>query len=91
MYYVIIGYDAPDSADTRPLHREAHLERLRSLEQEGRLVIAGPFTDKSGSLMIIDAECEEDAQTFARTDPYTMHGIFTRVDVRPFKKVLPEN
>ena len=91
MYYVIIAHDAEDSAETRPLYRQEHRERLMKRAEEGRLLLAGPFTDYSGSLIIIDAESEEEAQTFARTDPYTIHGVYTRVEVRPFKKVFPED
>jgi len=91
MQFVIIGHDAEDSAETRPLYREEHLARLRKLGDEGRLILAGPFTDLSGSLIIIEADSLEEAETFARTDPFTLHGVYTRVEVKPFKKSLPED
>jgi len=91
MLYVIIGYDAEDSAETRPLYRAEHLERLRKLDDEGKLYLAGPFTDFSGSLIIIEADSLEEAETFARTDPFILHGVYTRVEVKPFKKSLPED
>ncbi len=89
MKFVIIGYDSPEGTAKRPTHRPAHLKRLEALALEGRLILAGPFTDKTGSLMVIDADSITEAEAFAREDPYTVHGIFQRVEVHPFKHVLP--
>jgi uncharacterized protein len=89
MLFVIIGYDGPDGAKLRPGVRPAHLENLKPLLEQGRMIVGGPFTDGAGSLMIVDMESEAEAWEFARNDPYTKHGIFTRLEVRPFRKVVP--
>ncbi len=90
MLFVIIGYDGPDGARLRPSVRPAHLANLQPLVEQGRMVIGGPFTDGSGSLMIVDMESQAAAEAFARTDPYVTQGVFARVEVRPFRKVVPE-
>ncbi len=90
MLFVIIGHDGPDGARLRPSVRPAHLANLRPLVEQGRLVIGGPFTDGSGSLMIVDMESEADALAFAQSDPYTTNGVFERVEVKPFRRVFPE-
>ncbi len=89
MKFVILGYDGPEGQAKRPIHRPAHLARLEALASQGRLILAGPFTDKTGSLIVLEAETIEDAQAFAREDPYSIHGVFARVDVHPFTQVLP--
>lgn len=89
MKFVILGFDGPDGSQKRPLHRPEHLQRLQDLQAQGKLILAGPFSDGAGSLMIIDADSLEEANTFARADPYVKHGIFERVEVHPFKQVLP--
>ncbi|HEO64375.1 MAG TPA: hypothetical protein ENI73_00745 [Spirochaetes bacterium] len=89
MLFVIIAVDAHDSIEKRPLYREEHLKRLERLNDEGKLLMAGPFTDTSGSLIIIDAPSLEEAKEFARTDPFYLNGVYASVDVKPFKKVLP--
>jgi uncharacterized protein YciI len=89
MLFVIIGYDGPDGARLRPSVRPAHLESLKPLVEQGRMIIGGPFTDGAGSLMVVDFESEADAQEFARNDPYVKQGVFERVEVRPFRKVVP--
>ncbi|MDO9011829.1 MAG: YciI family protein [Gallionella sp.] len=99
MLYAIIGDDAPDSLENRLAARPAHLARLDALQQDGRLTLAGPFpaidspdpgpAGFSGSLIVAEFESLEAARTWAEADPYLSTGVFERVTVKPFKKVLP--
>lgn len=89
MLFVIIGHDGPRGAALRPTVRPAHLENLRPLVEQGRVLIGGPFTDGSGSLIVVEMENETAAMEFARNDPYTKEGVFERVEVKPFRKVVP--
>ena len=90
MLFVIIGHDGPDGAALRQKVRPAHLENLRPLVQAGKVKIAGPFTDGSGSLIIVDLESEAAAVAFANSDPYVTSGVFASVEVKPFRQVFPE-
>jgi uncharacterized protein YciI len=90
MLFVIIGYDGPEGEAKRKIHRPAHLANLKLLDEQGRVILAGPLTDKTGSLMVLDFETQEEAERFVHTDPYTVHGIFERVEVHPFMQVLPK-
>ena len=99
MLYAIIGDDAPQSLEKRLAARSAHLARLDTLQQDGRLTLAGPFpaidspnpgpAGFSGSLIVAEFESLEAARTWAEADPYLSAGVFERVTVKPFKKVLP--
>jgi uncharacterized protein YciI len=89
MLFVIIGYDGPNGAALRPSVRPAHLENLQPLVDAGRVVVGGPFTDGSGSLMVIDFADEAAARAFSITDPYVTKGVFERVEIRPFRQVVP--
>jgi hypothetical protein len=89
MLFVIIGYDGPNGAKLRPSVRPAHLENLQPLVEAGRVVVGGPFTDGSGSLMVVDFADETAAKAFADSDPYVKQGVFERVEIRPFRKVVP--
>ncbi|HIP53068.1 MAG TPA: hypothetical protein EYH03_03535, partial [Chromatiales bacterium] len=42
MLYAIIAEDQPGTLDKRLAARPAHLERLQKLQEEGRLILAGP-------------------------------------------------
>ncbi|MCB1936331.1 MAG: YciI family protein [Nitrosomonas sp.] len=100
MLYVIMGEDVADSLDRRLSVRSAHLERLRQLQSEGRLLLAGPFPSIdspdpgvagfSGSLIVAEFESLEAARTWADADPYVAAGVYSNVTVKPFKKVFPE-
>ncbi|MEK7991012.1 MAG: YciI family protein [Thiotrichaceae bacterium] len=99
MLYAIIAEDVNDSLEARSKTRPAHLQRLETLKAEGRLVLAGPHPAAdspdpgtvgfSGSLIVAEFPCLEDAQTWADADPYREAGVYAKVIVKPFKKVLP--
>jgi hypothetical protein len=89
MKFVILGKDGPEGAAKRPLFREAHLQRLDQWAQQGKIILAGPLTDKTGSLIVVEAESLEEVQAFAQNDPYMIHGVFQEVTVHPFMQVFP--
>lgn len=99
MWYAIEGHDAPDVLPQRLASRPAHLARLAALRDEGRLLLAGPCpaidaedpgpAGFSGSIVIAEFDSLEDARAWADADPYVAAGVYARVDVRPFRKVLP--
>lgn len=99
MYYAIISEDIANSLDKRKAARPAHLARLQQLTDEGRLLIAGPHpaidnenpgdAGFTGSLVVAEFNSLQDAQAWADADPYVAAGVYAKVIVKPFKKVLP--
>ena len=99
MWYVIFARDADNSLAQRLAARPAHLERLTQLQQQGRLLLAGPMpaidaedpgpAGISGSLLVAQFASLEDAETWAAADPYVAAGVYRDVQVHPFLKVLP--
>lgn len=99
MYYAIISEDVPNSLPLRLSVRPQHIARLEALNEAGRLLIAGPHpaTDSenpgeagfTGSLVVASFDSLEAAQDWADSDPYAGVGVYQRVVVKPFKKVLP--
>lgn len=99
MWYAIISEDVADSLERRKGARDAHLQRLQELAKDGRVLVAGPHpaTDTNepgtagftGSLVIVDFPSIADAQDWADADPYVEAGVYAKVTVKPFKKVLP--
>jgi uncharacterized protein YciI len=90
LIFVIIGHDGPDGQEKRKLHRQTHLERMAPLDKAGKVLLAGPFTDKSGSLIIIEASSVEEVRTFIEADPYVTNGVFARYEIHPFLQVFPQ-
>lgn len=99
MLYAIIGEDRPGTLDARLAARPAHVERLKTLQDQGRLIMAGPFpaidspdpgpAGFSGSLIVAEFESLIAAQAWADADPYITSGVYEKVVVKPYKKVLP--
>lgn len=99
MYYAILAEDVENSLEKRLAARPAHLERLQRLRNEGRLLLAGPHpaidtndpgtAGFTGSLVVAEFSSRADAEAWASDDPYVTAGVYARVNVKPFKKVLP--
>lgn len=67
MFVVELAFDGdPARLAARPAHRE----RLLRLREEGVLVMAGPFSDESGSLLIFDVPEPTDLARVLDADPY---------------------
>jgi uncharacterized protein YciI len=99
VYYAIISEDVADSLEKRRSVRSAHIDRLKQLRDLGRLLLAGPHpaidSDEpgpagfTGSLIVAEFADLAAAQAWADDDPYIGAGVYQRVVVKPFKKVLP--
>ncbi len=100
LLYAIICEDAEDSLNLRRQNRPAHLQRLQRLQDEGRLILAGPHpavdspdpgeNGFSGSLIVAEFPSYEAAQAWANEDPYFKAGVYQRVVIKPFLKVFPK-
>jgi len=98
MWYVIFAQDKPNTLEQRMSVRDAHLTRLKHLQEEGRLLTAGPnpaidseqpgpagFT---GSTVIAQFDSLAMAKKWADADPYINAGVYAKVIVKPFLKVF---
>lgn len=99
MLYAIISRDHEGTLDMRLAARPAHLARLETLRDEGRLILAGPHpaidsndpgpAGFTGSLVVAEFPSLIAARAWADADPYLAAGVYAEVIVKPFKKVLP--
>jgi len=99
MWYAVLSEDVENSLERRSAARAAHLARLSALLDQGRLLLAGPHpavdaedpgsAGFSGSLVIAEFGSLEEAESWAQDDPYVGAGVYSRVVVKPFKRVLP--
>ncbi len=99
MFYLIYSEDVENSLEKRLSVREHHIARLSALQSEGRLLVAGPCpaidsndpgeAGFTGSLIIADFDNLTQAQAWADADPYIAAGVYEKVTVKPYKKVLP--
>jgi uncharacterized protein YciI len=99
MWYAIYAEDIENSLEKRMGARSTHLERLTELQNQGRLLLAGPFpaidsldpgaAGFSGSLIIAEFSDLAAAKTWFETDPFVIAGVYANVVVKPFRKSLP--
>lgn len=99
MWFAVIAQDHPGTLDKRLEARSAHLARLDALQDEGRLLLAGPFpaiesenpgpAGFTGSLIIAEFPSQAEAQRWAEADPYVAAGVYAKVEIKPFRKTLP--
>ncbi len=99
MWYAIIAEDHPGSLEQRLAARPAHLDRLNALQDQGRMLLAGPFpaiesenpgpAGFTGSLIVAEFPSQDEAEAWAGADPYVAAGVYARVTVKPFRKTLP--
>lgn len=99
MWYAIKGTDRANALAARQQARPAHLARLQALAAEGRLKLAGPLpaidaedpgpAGFTGSLVVAEFADLAAARAWAEADPYLEAGVYSQVDVWPFRQVLP--
>ena len=99
MYYAIMSEDVENSLPLRTRSRAAHIQRLKEMAAQDRIVLAGPLpaidsidpgeAGFTGSLIAAQFATLEAAQAWANADPYVTAGVTKKVTVKPFKKVLP--
>ena len=99
MLYAIIAEDIPNSLERRLDARPAHLARLNELQNQGRLILAGPLpaidsidpgpAGFTGSLIVAEFSDLAAAKTWAEADPFVSAGVYANVVVKPFRKTLP--
>lgn len=99
MFYAIIAEDTPGTLDARMAARPDHLARLNALKDQGRLLLAGPHpavdsedpgsAGFTGSLVVAEFASLTEAKQWAECDPYVAAGVYGKVTVKPFKKVMP--
>lgn len=99
MWYAVMSEDIQGTLEQRLAARPDHVARLQALLEEGRLLLAGPHpavdaTDPgpagfTGSLVVAEFESIEAAETWASEDPYVAAGVYGKVTVKPFNRVLP--
>ncbi|KGJ90081.1 YciI family protein [Colwellia psychrerythraea] len=99
MFYVIYSEDVENSLSLRLSVRDKHIGRLKDLQAQGKLLLAGPCpaidsedpgeAGFTGSLIVAEFASLTAAQAWADADPYISAGVYKKVTVKPYKKVLP--
>ncbi|MBI3961629.1 MAG: hypothetical protein HY335_02670 [Deinococcus sp.] len=82
MTFVVHSINIGD-AQRRSALREAHVGFLRQLKAQGVVILAGPYGDGSGGLIMLQAESLEAAQRLMAQDPFVLGGV-ARQEIKSF-------
>lgn len=87
--FALICTDEPGKLEVRKANRDAHLAYI---EESGVVAMAGPFLNEagemSGSLVVLNVDSRDAADAWAAGDPYAKAGLFTKVRIEQWKKVV---
>ena len=88
MLIALIARDKPGTLQIRKDNRTAHLAYI---EETGVVAQAGPLIEAgemAGSLVILDVADMAAAEGWAASDPYAKAGLFDKVELIEWKKVV---
>ena len=89
MRFALICTDKADHLEVRKANREAHLAYIAS---SGVVEMAGPFLNErgemNGSLLVLEVPDRAAAEAWAKADPYALAGLFAKVRIEAWKKVI---
>lgn len=93
MLYVLYCLDKPGASELRQANRPAHIKWAAA---QSCIRMAGPLLDESestmiGSLFVIEADSRASVEALQASDPYTLAGLFQRVEIHPFRWLLGEH
>jgi uncharacterized protein YciI len=74
MIYMIKLTIIVDRAVYEP-HLPAHFAYLRQLKERGALLLSGPFTDRTGGMVLVQADSREAAEAIAQGDPLVANRV----------------
>ena len=76
-----IKFSASENYDfTKTVYQQDLLEHgcyLQKLLEEGKLLLAGPFTNHAGGQVILNVDKEEEALSIVKNDPAVINKIFS--------------
>ncbi len=88
-YYALFYYVIDDFVSRRSPYRQEHLRLAGEANRRGELLLAGALDDPpDGALLVFRTAQKSVAEDFARNDPYVIHGLVARWEVRPWVVVI---
>jgi uncharacterized protein len=88
MRYVMLYESADDVASKAPPHFPAHVARIEEFRARGDVVGIGTFGDPQAQGAMGIFTSREAAEEFAREDPFVLHGVVQRWEVREWNDLI---
>ncbi len=84
----VLRYESPEALDEAKLRAvfPAHRARWGTFQDQGTLLLIGPFADRRGALAVFTSQ--EAAEAFAASDPFVLEGLVARWTITPWMEAL---
>jgi uncharacterized protein YciI len=88
-YYALFYEVVSDYLARRGAYRDQHLRYAEEAHTRGELLLGGAFADPiDRALLVFRAQDKSVVESFARNDPYVIHGLVVRWEVRPWSVAI---
>lgn len=95
MQYLVIAYDKQDALERRLASRDEHVEGVRKLMAEGKILNAAALIEDDvmvGSSLYIDFETDEEIDAWLESEPYVKNDVWDMDEIQMVPvKLLPKN
>jgi hypothetical protein len=89
MHFLLIYEVGPEYVERRAEFRNEHLALAWEAHHRGELVLAGAVADPVDTVILLfQGDTSAAAQRFAAADPYVLHGLVHRWQVRPWITIV---
>jgi uncharacterized protein YciI len=72
----------PDKTVREQQFWDEHARFMDALFEQGLIILGGPFADRTGSLVIVEAESAARVREIFRSDPWTERDVLVVADVK---------
>jgi uncharacterized protein YciI len=86
--YVVFYESAPDFRSKVPEHFPAHRALWKQFQEEGTLLMIGPFADEGaiGAMGVFTTRAA--AEAFVAVDPFVLNGVVARWTIREWREAI---
>ena len=87
MHFILYCTDKPNSLDLRLANRQAHLDYVKNSTcvRIGGPILGNDHESMAGSVLVLELDTLAAAKAWSDADPYTKAGLFSSIDIRPFR------
>jgi uncharacterized protein YciI len=86
--FVMWGTYCDNVVEKRAPYRQSHLDNLKALQSQGKLLTIGPTQDLKRVFGVYLAADEQEARAMIEADPYWQHQIWTSYEVYEWIQAL---
>jgi uncharacterized protein YciI len=90
--FVVLRKTGPGWDKTKPVREQRywdeHAQYIDRLYDEGKIMLAGPFPDGSGAMLVVRTETEQEARRLFDGDIWVEKDMLDRGEVKPWQMFL---